>query len=236
MKLIIRYIICTLLIFTTSTVEAQVGSPRHDFAIGGSAGMTMTRMDMTPTIKQEYKAAPTFGFTTRFIGEKYFTSICGVQLEVNFANLGWKEQIEDGSGNTYSRDLTYVQVPMLMQMGWGYEHRGGKFLFEAGPQIGFNLGSTEHMGGNTWDVSNRPNNVTEQYGLDVDHRIDYGIVGGLGFELTTSLGHFIVDARYYFGLGDVFDNSKSGYFSRSAHQTISAKLTYLVDIIKTKQK
>lgn len=236
MRIIIRYIVCTILTAATLHAKAQVGDHRNDFAIGGSAGMTMTRMDFTPTIKQQYKSAPTFGFTARYICEKYFTTICGVQIELNFANLGWKELIEDGSGNTYSRDLTYIQIPMLMQMGWGYEQRGCKFVIEAGPQLGVNLGSTEHRRGTTWDVSNRPNNVTAQYGLDVDHRIDYGITAGLGLELSTPAGHFILGGRYYFGLGDVFDNSKSGHFSRSAHQTIGAKLTYIVDIIKTKQK
>lgn len=216
------------------TIMAQVGQPRNDFAIGASAGYLMTRMDFTPTIKQSYKKSPTFGLTARYICEKYFTTICGVQMELNFANIGWKELIEDGTDNTYSRDLTYIQIPVLMQMGWGYERRGCKFIFEAGPQIGFNLGSTEHMGG-TWDTTNRPNNVTGQYGLDVDHKFDYGIVGGAGIELSSSIGHFMLSARYYFGLGDVFDNSKKGIFGRSAHQTISARFTYLFDIVKTKQ-
>ncbi|MBQ4276501.1 MAG: PorT family protein [Bacteroidaceae bacterium] len=231
-----KKLILSLLIAATLHAEAQVGDHRNDFHIGASAGMLLNRMDITPTIKQQQKASPTFGITARYICEKYFTTICGVQIELNFANLGWKERIEDGSGNTYSRDLTYLQMPMLMQMGWGYEQRGCKFIIEAGPQIGLNLGSTEHMGGTTWDTSRRPNNITAQYGLDVDHTIDYGITAGLGLELSTSIGHFILGGRYYFGLGDVFDNSKSGHFSRSAHQTISAKLTYLVDIIKTKQK
>lgn len=231
-----KKLILALLIAATLHAEAQVGDHRNDLHIGASAGMLLNRMDITPTIKQQQKASPTFGITARYICEKYFTTICGVQIELNFANLGWKERIEDGSGNTYSRDLTYLQMPMLMQMGWGYEQRGCKFIIEAGPQIGLNLGNTEHMGGTTWDTSRRPNNITAQYGLDVDHTIDYGITAGLGLELSTSIGHFILGGRYYFGLGDVFDNSKSGHFSRSAHQTISAKLTYLVDIIKTKQK
>ena len=101
------------------SLHAQVGEKRTDFAIGANAGMLMTKMDITPTIKQDFKYSPTFGFSARFICEKYFTAICGVAAEVNFANLGWKEVIEDGSGNTYSRDLTYIQVPTLMQMGWG---------------------------------------------------------------------------------------------------------------------
>lgn len=215
-------------------LHAQVGEKRSDFAIGGNAGMLMTRMDIRPTIKQTYKYSPTFGFSARYICEKYFTAICGVLMEVNFANLGWKEVIEDGSGNTYSRNLTYIQVPILMQMGWGREKRGCKFLFEAGPQLGYNLGSTESYGGGVWDVSKRPNKVVEQYGLAVDYKLDYGITAGIGMELSTSIGHFLLNARYNYGLGDVFDNSKKGYFGRSAHQTIIAKFTYLIDIVKTK--
>lgn len=217
-----------------SLVNAQVGDKRSDFAIGGNAGMLMTKMDMNPTIKQDYKYTPTFGFSARYICEKYFTAICGVSMEINFANLGWKEVIEDGSGNTYSRSLTYIQVPVMMQMGWGREQRGCKFLFEAGPMLGYNLGSTESYGGGVWDVSKRPNHVVEQYGLKVDNKVDYGITAGIGMELSTPLGHFLLNARYNYGLGDVFDNSKKGNFSRSAHQTITAKLTYLFDIVKTK--
>lgn len=231
-----RILIGILLAFSASTLSAQVGEPRSDFAIGVNAGMSMTRMDIQPTIKQSYKLDPSFGFTARYICEKYFTTICGVQIEVNYANLGWKELIEDGSGNTYKRDLSYVQIPLLMQMGWGYERRGCKFLFEAGPQLGINLDSKEQYGGGEWDVSHRPNHVVEQYGMDVDNKFDYGIAGGVGMEMSTALGHFMLEARYYYGLGDVFDNSKKGTFGRSAHQTISARLTYLFDIVKTKKK
>ena len=61
-----------------SLVNAQVGDKRSDFAIGGNVGMLMTKMDITPTIKQDYKFSPTFGFSARYICEKYFTAICGV--------------------------------------------------------------------------------------------------------------------------------------------------------------
>jgi hypothetical protein len=76
--------------------------------------------------------------------------------------------------------------------------------------------------------------VTHQYGRELDNKFDYGIAAGLGLEVSTALGHFILEGRYYYGLGDAFDNSKKGYFGRSANQTIYAKLTYLFDIIKTK--
>ena len=224
-----------LLLFIPLHSSAQVGQRRNDFSIGATGGYTLNRRSFQPKIKQTYLGFPMVGFAARYICEKYFTCIAGIQAEVNYNNLGWKEVIEDGSGNTYLRDLHYLQVPILMQMGWGRELRGFKFVFMAGPQFGFCLGSTEHQGGQQpWDISRRPQQVTHQYGRELDKNFDYGIAAGLGLEYSSVIGHFILEGRYYFGLGDAFDNSKKGYFGRSANQTIYAKLTYLFDIVRTK--
>lgn len=218
----------------SNVAKAQVGERRTDFAIGGSAGWMLTRMDFTPTIKQTYKQAPTVGFTARYISEKLFTAICGIQVEVNYANQGWKEVIEDGTGNEYTKSIHYVQIPMLMQMGWGRERKGFKFVFEAGPQLGYAIGTSEKKGGlSPWDPSHRPNDVQYQYTHDIDRKFDYGITAGVGLEFSSLIGHFILDARYYYGLGDTYDNSKKGYFDRSANSAITAKLTYLFDLKRT---
>lgn len=234
MAKILRILYIAVWCVLPGSVMAQIGEHRSDFSVGVSAGYSMNKMDFQPSIKQAYKGSPTFGFSMRYVCEKYFSTICAVQIEANYASLGWKEVIEDGTLNTYSRSLSYVQIPLLMQMGWGREHRGMKFLFEAGPQIGLYLGGTENRGGSEWDTSHRPNNVTHQYGKDPDNVFDYGITAGLGLELSTGIGHFLLEGRYYYGLGDVFDNSKKGFFGRSANQTIVAKLTYLFDLTKTK--
>lgn len=229
-----RRLLFLFLLLGSTLTHAQVGERRTDFAIGGNAGFTMNRISFMPTIKQGWRAAPTFGFTARYISEKYFTCICGLQAEVNYANMGWKEVIEDGSGNTFSADLHYIQLPLLMQLGWGRERLGAKFIFEAGPQLGFCIGTGRHMGGGTWDTSQRPNGVTHQYEHDIDHKFDYGITAGLGLELSTKVGHFLLEGRYYYGLGDVYDNSKKGFFDRSAHGSIVVKLNYLFGLKRTK--
>ena len=40
----------------------------------------------------------------------------------------------------------------------------------------------------------------------------------------------MLEGRYYYGLGDIFDNSKRDYFGRSNLGNIVVKLTYLFDI------
>ncbi len=223
-----------LLLLLSTSAQAQVGEHRSDLAIGATAGWNMNRKNFVPNIKQTYLQSPIIGFVARYICEKYFTCIAGIQAEVNYNNMGWKEVIEDGSGNTYSRYLHYLQVPIMMQMGWGREVRGAKFVFMAGPQFGFLIGQQSNSGGDPWNTARRPQGVVYQYDNDPDNWFDYGIAAGLGLELSTGIGHFLLEGRYYYGLGDAYDNSKKGYFSRSANQTIQAKLTYLFDLHKTK--
>lgn len=225
--------IIIMLLFVLSA-SAQVGQHRREFSVGATGGYTLNTMSFYPGIRQKMKGAPMFGFATRFICEKYFAMICGVQAEVNYTLLGWKENIDDGSGNTFSRDISFIQVPLLMHVGFGREVKGFKGFITAGPQFGIALGSKDHRGGGEWHPEMRPGNVTYQYDNPIDRKFDYGIAAGLGIEHSSVAGHFILEGRYYYGLGDLYDNSKHGYFGRSANMTIYAKLTYLFDIIKTK--
>ena len=162
------FILLLMAFLAASLAVAQVGEHRNDFSVGFMGGYTMNKMDFVPKIKQSMKGSPMVGFAARYVCEKYFTTICAVEMELQYNNLGWEEVIEDGSMNTYKRDWQFIEMPILMQLGWGRERRGLKFLFEAGPQVGLYLGGTEHRGGGTWDPSNRPNGVVYQYGKDPD--------------------------------------------------------------------
>jgi hypothetical protein len=214
---------------------AQVGELRSNLAIGANGGFNFSRDDFSPTIKQNLQPGLTGGFTLRYTTEKYFALICAAQLEVNFAQRGWNELIEDGSNNTYSRTTNYIEIPFFAHLGWGKEERGLQFFVNAGPQLGLFLDDEERYGYSDeypWDESLRPNNMNKQYGKEVENTLEYGIAGGLGMELKTSVGNFIIEGRYFFGLSDMFGNSKADPFGRSANTTITGKISYLIDITK----
>ena len=81
-------------------------------------------------------------------------------------------------------------------------------------------------------LPDRPNGLCAQYDLGVQRRIDYGITAGAGLELSTKIGHFILEGRYYYGLGDFYNNAKKDVFGRSNNNTIAVKFTYLFDVRK----
>ena len=71
--------------------------------------------------------------------------------------------------------------------------------------------------------------------MPVEKKFDYGIVGGGGLEYShPKLGHFLLEARYYFGLGNIYGNTKQDYFGKSNNGAIVIKLSYLFDVIRTK--
>lgn len=238
----IKTIIAVGTLFLAMSAKAQVGEVLNDLAVGVNGGYALDQMTFNPTIKQGWHGGMTFGITMRYTCEKYFSSFCALQVEANYAQLGWKELIET-STDTYQRTINYIQVPFLARMGWGKPYKGFMGYFVAGPQLGLYLNDSEKRGTSdgsegwtTQTLFNRPNHITQQYDLPIQNKFDYGITGGLGAELNTTIGHFLVEGRYYFALSDIFGNSKKDKFGRSSHGVIFAKASYLFDITKSKKK
>lgn len=222
--------------FTLSSVHAQVGEYRSVLALGMNGGYLLNRVSFDPTIKQHYHGGSTMGVTLRYTCEKYFSMYCAVQAEVNYAQLGWKEYIET-STDTYSRTVNYIQVPLLAHLSFGKEVKGVMGYLVIGPQLGFYLNDYDKRGGEWSDatLALRPNQVVQQYDLPIQRTFEYGITGGLGFQINTRrAGHFMIEGRYYFALSDMFRNGKTDAFGRSANGTIVAKATYLFDVFSRK--
>ena len=228
-----KLIVSALVLLLALPGMAQLGQERSNLAIGVNAGINLSQVSFEPSIKQKTQNGMAFGVTARYMCEKYFNMMCGIQAEVNYSQRGWNENIEDGSGNTYSRTMNYVEIPLLAHLAFGKDalDKGMKFFVNMGPQIGLFLNETENMSEN-WDPSYRPNGVVQQYGKMVENKFDYGILGGLGMELSTKVGHFLLEGRYYYGLSDFWGSTKKDEFGRSGHSYMGVRLTYLFDITK----
>ena len=241
MKRILFLIILTALAATPCKLAAQVGAARRAIAVGVNGGVVLNSVGFDPTIKQSMHQGTTFGVTFRMTSEKYFKSLCALQIELNYAGLGWKEQVLNAAGeplpDSYQRNMNYVQLPFLARMGWGREKRGAMGYIVAGPQVGYCFGEATKRGASwtideTTGLPDRPNGLCAQYDLGVQRRFDYGITAGAGLEVDTRAGHFMIEGRYYYGLGDFFNNAKKDVFGRSNNNAIVVKFTYLFDLRK----
>ncbi|MBQ8655710.1 MAG: PorT family protein [Prevotella sp.] len=241
-------LVLLLAVLTFSTARAQIGEHRNEFAVGFSGGYVVSNVGFTPNVQQGLHGGLTGGVTFRYTTEKYFSSICAIVGEVNYAQLGWKEDILDthdapvinavtGLAEQYERTINYVQVPVLARLGWGRERNGAQFFFQIGPQMGFYLNESTKTNFNFADrnTTDRSSSIVAQDTMAVKHKFDYGIVAGIGVEYSVPrVGHFILEGRYYYGLGNIYGNTKSDYFGKSNFGNIVIKLSYLFDITRTK--
>lgn len=153
----------------------------------------------------------------------------------------------------YARNINYLQVPLLARLGWGRERNGFQFFIQLGPQLGIYLNEKTESNFDVRDpafnpkivngkyspdyqyANKRASHVVAQDSLEVENKMDYGIALGGGLEFSNRhVGHFIVEGRYYYGLGNLFGATKRDYFGRSNFGTIMVKFTYLFDIIRTR--
>ena len=248
MKLTIRYIVFVFLFSCATVASAQIGQHRNDFSIGVNGGYTLSNVGFTPKVTQSLLGGTTAGLSWRYVCEKYFSTICSIYGEVNYTQMGWKERIlttdnqpvinaVSGLPEQYSRTLNYLQVPVFAHLAWGKEHSGMQFFFQLGPQFGYLLSEKTATNFNFKDrnTADRSNVVCAQDTMAVENKFDYGIAAGAGVELSVRrVGHFLLEGRYYYGLGNIYGDSKRDYFSKSNNSSIVVKLTYLFDVVRTK--
>ena len=190
-----------IVLFVLSACLAHAQYPKY--AVGLRGGTSWSMMLFNPSVSQPsmpmtYHAGAQF----RMISEKY----CGIKLELNYAQKGFKD--------TYGhRRLDYIELPFMTHITFGQQLF--RFFIDFGPEIAYLIQDNIIL------------SDAQQHSLPAKNRFDYGIVGGLGFELNTRTGIYTIDARYHFGLNNVMGNSASEYFKSSTNQCITLSLAYL---------
>ncbi len=207
--------------FLTGTTQTHYNANR---AIGGKAGGDMSRIFFNPGVPQSFQFGGVAGLTFRYVEESHF----GLIAEINWTQRGWKENFENHPYN-YSRTLNYIQIPVLAHIYFG---RRGRFFVNAGPEVGFYLGDAVKANfdpKNTSDLQDFPNTnrTNMQLTMPVNQKIDYGISAGLGGEFSINKKNALyLEARFYYGLGNVLKSGRTDPFNSSNQMSISLCVGY----------
>ncbi|MCD7972535.1 MAG: PorT family protein [Candidatus Azobacteroides sp.] len=213
-----------LLLFCFASFELKAQRYfKPELSFGPFAGATLSKVSFTPTVKQDYFVSYIIGFKFRYISEKNL----GFLLEPSFSNYGWKENFAEYTDPTleYSRRISYFELPFLTHVYFGDKKR---IFINAGPVARILLSEKESMNFSLENELPPTTNGRDAYGNSIEHTFDYGISAGLGFELQTKKANFLLEGRYYFGLGDIFNNHKRDPYSKSANQNIIITFSYLI--------
>lgn len=197
-------------------------TPEWNF--GANFGVNLSNMSFVATdpamsldtkMLQQYKG----GVSVRYISEKNL----GFIAELNYSQQGYEQKfsVESGDSARFTQKLAYIQIPFLTHIYFGGKRR---VFINIGPQFSFLVGEQKNRVLSTADYGD--SKVWEQYNTKVQNKFDYGLVGGLGFELRTGAGNFSLEGRYYMGFSDIYKSHKTDPFSRSANRVISIAATY----------
>ena len=245
-----NFIISAILSIVPVAMTAQIGEHRNDLAIGFNGGLNMSSVSFTPKVSQAKLNGITGGLSVRYVCEKYFSTVCSLYGEINYSQMGWKEDIVDvndmpvmntatGRPEEDSRTVNYIQVPLMAHLAWGREQKGFAFFVNLGPQFGIYMSESTKTNFDFSDrnAADRVNPVCAQDTMAVENKFDYGIAAGAGIEFShPKVGHFLLERRYYYGLGNIYGDSKRDYFGSSNFGTITVKLAYLLDIVRTRRQ
>ncbi len=223
-----RRILLTVVVVMAAAVQALTGQTLYKphLHVGGHAGMTLSQQSFNPSIEQKMLQGITMGTSVTWAEERHV----GLRAEVNLTQRGWQEDFTDTPEFSYTHRLTYIEVPLMTHIFFG--SRRVKGFFNLGPQLCYMIGDNVDANFDYHDIKSIPgfptvNRTTEQMSMEVTNRFDYGICGGAGMELTIKRKHCIsLEARYYYGLGNIFSSSKKDYFNASRGSAIMVTLGY----------
>ena len=218
-QIVFLLLMLPLLLAAQTHYEGQI-------SVGGKAGATLSRVNFNPTVQQTMLPGMTAGVMFRYIEEKNF----GLIAELNLAQRGWKENMEESDYN-YSHRFTCIELPIMTHIFFGSQRVKG--FFNLGPELNVLVGdgissNFDYENARTMEYFLNNSRHVEQLTMKVKNRLDYGICAGAGMELNLNAKHsLLLEGRFYYGLTDVFPNHKTDIFSSSNSMTIMVTLGYM---------
>ncbi len=193
--------------------------------IGINAGINICRVSFTPSVEQNLLTDMQAGLVFRHISEPHI----GLQIEVNYAGKGWTEN-RDSIG-LYTRNLKVINLPVMAVFIIG--SKTFRFSFLLGPYGSYLRSESETIDIPGYQTITNP--LTTQYlpyyGKPLENKLEFGFVGGLGFELYTKIGVFGIRATYSHSLTNLFPlNASEFYYNASRSQALQAGLTYFIQL------
>ncbi|MDE6327981.1 MAG: PorT family protein [Duncaniella sp.] len=225
-----RILLILALLIPSALLAQREYSPK--FYLGAKGGATLSRMTFSPGVHQKMVQGVTMGVSAKYVEENIF----GLLAEVNVTQRGWKEDFERDLAPEfdYSRKLTYIQIPFMTHIYFGSDKFKG--FINLGPEFGYMIGdkiSANFEYNNLKDIPGFPTTMrtNEQMSMEIERKFDYGIAAGAGMEFIVKRKHSLqLEGRFYYGLGNIFNDSKRDFFSASRGMSIEITLGYMIRV------
>jgi len=165
-------------ILIAGAASAQHGNdPKGHVSIGIKGGVNLYNIHNDNDVSYD----PKVGFNVGLLGHIHLSEKFALQPEIQYSLQGAKYDV---ANNTTKINLSYLNVPVLLQYMWD-----NGFRLQAGPQAGLLIGAKSKTGGTSIDLK------------DNYKSLDLGVSFGAGYiHPSTGIG---IDARYNLGLSNI---------------------------------
>lgn len=191
-KLLPAFLIAALLAIGFSDSQAQdtrfgLKGGLSFYQVGGELSVSFMGFSETET----FDSGTRMGFHGGIFMEKPINEYLSIQPEINFIQKGGSESDSDEFVDFSDEDVTlsYIDVPLLLKVNIPLDGNISPFL-TAGGYVGYLLDAKAEFGGTTEDISDEVKDIS------------YGLLFGVG----ANFGNFFIEARYDYGLSNVFDD------------------------------
>lgn len=192
--------------------------------IGLRGGYSISSVEFIPFQKERSLFDRVFdgGLVVKHYDLEYF----GFQGEINLTQRGYRLPIDEEF--LKKRINTYIEAPIFMQVR--FKQKGFFTHFNVGFYASWLLKSIE---GDNSSGSYQLENY--DFSLLKDNRVDYGLVGGLALGYESNWGTLQAEARFFFGLGDLYYYNYENNPIRSPARVQNISLAYLYNISSIKK-
>ena len=224
-------ILVLLLCMTICHAQPRLRTP--EIYIGIHGGVTASTVLFNPTVShmtpitQACVLGGNGGLVFRYGGHK----CCAIQVELNYQHSGWREyqaanEVEGIAESTYSRELHYIELPLLMNLNFGNERCRG--FLNLGPQIGYCVFDNHGTGTQL--------NDSKTHYRPIEQPFDWGVAGGLGvYFRSKNAGLYQLEARFNYSFGGIYGTKLADHFSMASPMDLSINLAWMWEIKKNKR-
>lgn len=205
-----------------SSLSAQARIPR-EIHLGVVGGANLSQYTFHPRVSQAYSNSFTMGVAARYIEEEFF----GLQVEMLLTQRGFADLYEPNPEDWhFERKLLYFEVPVMAHVYFPLGKRN-EIALDLGPKLAYFL--SDHTDSNlpeNYGISGiSMGNVYKHHEMPISKKFDYGLQFGLGYEFKINpLLSAQLCGRYYFGLGNLWPDSKADEFEQASNSSFQITL------------
>lgn len=187
---------------TIALIAAAVSPALAQHYIGARVGYGAGYGRFTPV--SSYPMEWVWGTWSAGIQWKYYGKvryIGAVAAELEFLQRAYQVQARFDSEDYTRRVYNTVNLPLIWHIHMNFSDNRLRVFLNAGVWLSYNISATEWV--NTSGlVTENPYHMM----LVRDNPLNYGLLGGLGFNYVFGKWELMLEARYYFSYGDIMRN------------------------------